>query len=634
MDKVQLAVAPLFLRMVFALSAGERLTYAKLPLIDATGLVVTTQTSAGVYTLGADKHPRLAHTIRIDVAVRIVRLIVGFSLLSISTLAAAEDVSCTVTATAEETPFAPREGTNAVLAARAGIQLAAGEMVAKYNAAAAQTNGFSSGLSGKNLHDILVAAKPNWEAIRRQYAAGGSGGGTLSGGRDAASFGIDGGLGWNAGGGVRKGPDEGGPIAPDSPGIHRRVTGTHGGAFGYPPSVTDPAPELNDDPVGGDESGGGILVAGGGGVPRPSAGPNAVTTGSDEQGTVLGLQKGRPLTPPQKKLLNNLISKPESLSCTQQVFRDAIGTMNVVDFKFGGNPNGPIEAREWQKYLANPSGYGGAPDRAQAFADAVAAMKALLQKCFKPASQHPAYAELNIPQRLGFISVDGRHSCQGLLISKDHILTARHCWFDSPNNEPVTGYAKGAAYFVPSGSTGKRYQICAAETLLKGTSASLNSLDEEQVVMRIAPVNYDLPKLDVSSPADIKVFPSEETPPPDAPVTMALTFTWVNGASKFDPTYKGDLAVGTVPCFVVAYDVTAHCVINMCPTYEGTSGGPVFTQDAVGKWRFLGIHLGAAAPADHVYPTCVATTASDKENSVLMPNMSLLTKFSIRGNQK
>ena len=582
----------------------------------------------------------------------IVRLIGGFLLFCVAASAVADDVLCTVASPAEETAFASQGGVNPPLAAGAGNQLTAdgiaasvrfrrahdeitSGMSAKHNASSAspaKNNSFASAFSGKSLNDIVEAAEPNWEAIVRKYATVGS---SLSGATVAANVRIRDGSGWSAGGGMHVVPGEDGEVTPDAPRIPGYVASTLGRGFGHTAGVMDPAPGMNDDLIGARGSGGSTLAAGeghGDGLPRPRAGPNAVTTASDEQGNVLGLQKGHPLTPPQKDLLNSLISSPESLSCTQQVFEDATGTMNVVDAEFGGNPDGPIEAREWQKYLANPSNYTGAPGRQQAFANAVAAMKLLLQKCFKPASQLPAYTKLNIPQRLGFISVDGRQSCEGLLISRDHILTARHCWFDSPNNEPVPGYAKGAAYFVPSGSTGKRYQVCAAETLSKGTSTSLNSLGEEQVVMRIAPVNYDPSKLEVFNPTDIKAFPSEEAPPPNTPVTKALTFTWVNGASNFDSAYKGDLAVGTVPCFVVAYDSAAQCAVNMCMTYEGTSGGPVFTQDSSGTWKLLGIHLGAAAPEDNVYPSCAATKASTQENSVLMPDMSLLAKFSTKVN--
>ncbi|SDC47019.1 trypsin-like serine protease [Paraburkholderia lycopersici] len=400
----------------------------------------------------------------------------------------------------------------------------------------------------------------------------------------------------------------------------------------------------SDAPIrhgGGVNSGAGVGVfAGeggghGGGFPgRPTGGPNSVTTAPADQGGVVASNIGVPsLAPGQKAYLQGVLAAaPDAQDCTQDVFFDTNDALGELGQAYGGENQNVVEQNtEWRKYLANPRAYGDSK-KAALFDKATTATKSLLTKCYKPASSSPAYEQLEIPKRLGFIVLDDRRVCEALLLSSDHILTARHCWYSTTDDKPRAEYLKGTAYFEQSGNTAKRHQICAAETKLKGTSQSLQSMSEEQVVMRIAPVSEDVTALEVMGADEIKPFPTSSSPPPNTPLTSAVVFTWIDNAQALNPAFANDLAVGTVPCFVIAYDASQRCFTNMCMTYEGTSGGPVFAKNPSGKWKLLGVHLGAAKPDDAVYPVCTSN-GTKRVNAGLMPNMSLLAKFTTKGNK-
>lgn len=551
-----------------------------------------------------------------------VLLIVSFPLFCVTTAAMAEDIRCSAAPTPDETAFVTPRTELAVSAA----PLSASAVTTKKTIQISTGNSYLANIPALYEHASPAAGfdakafldkKLNTAAVRQAIANAGVGG---MGHGIAAMAAI------GSGGDLSDGPTVGLGGAVQGSRIGGGVSGggwkpshgddASGGTMGIPPLAADPPVSVGGGP--------GISGEGFGGVPfgRPSRGATSVTTAPELQPKAVAEQLGqKQLTPAQQAVFDSLgYNTPESQSCTKTVIMDASGAQAHVDSAFGSNA--AKASQQWQKYLANPAAYtANDPDHGQVFAAAEAATKVLLQKCFSPATTAPAYTQLSIPKRLGFITVDGLQQCEALLISKDHILTARHCWFDS--KETAAAYGTGKAYYASAADSSKRYQICAANSKVEDTSASL---DDEQVVMRIASTGSDLPPLEIADPKEIKPFPSDRAPPPDQQVTRLVTFTWIGNSARFNPAFENNLAVGTTPCYVVAYDAPSQCFTNMCMTYEGTSGGAIFTADNAGKWKLLGMHIGAANPDDHKYPACTSTS-TNKENAGLVANASLLAKY-------
>ncbi|MHA6897302.1 trypsin-like serine peptidase [Ralstonia pseudosolanacearum] len=308
------------------------------------------------------------------------------------------------------------------------------------------------------------------------------------------------------------------------------------------------------------------------------------------------IQQGRQteFTPNQKQRLAALGHKGDT-ACTGDVTSQVQPTQRVLRNIFGRNEE--RIASEWRTYLADPATYSAnSSTKGKAFAAATAALQDMLSKCLKPASDAPAYSALDVPKRLGFLYVYGGQQCEAMLLSRDRILTARHCWFES--KDITQEYQDGRVDFVPAGDSSKRYQVCAAETKALGASGTL---EDEQIVLRIAPVSYDLPVVDLFPSHDIAPFvrKADDT----STSTSSVVFTWVAGAALVNPAFKDNLAVGSTACYVQAYDSGKQCFTHMCQTYPGTSGAAMFTQEN-GTWKLLGMHIGAAKPtADGLYPT-------------------------------
>lgn len=309
-------------------------------------------------------------------------------------------------------------------------------------------------------------------------------------------------------------------------------------------------------------------------------------------------------------------------ACTEDVTSQVRPTQAVLRNIFGRNEE--RIASEWRSYLADPATYSSkSAANGKAFAAATSALRDMLSKCFQPAAASPAYDALDIPKRLGFLYVYGGQQCEAMLLSRDRILTARHCWFEG--KDVAQEYQNGRVDFIPVGDRSKKYQVCAAETKVLGASSTLQ---DEQIVLRIAPVSYDLPTLDLFPSHDIAPFIRNVDDTGQS--TTSVVFTWVDSASLVSPAFKDNLAVGSTACYVQAYDSGKQCFTHMCQTYPGTSGGAMFTREN-GTWQLLGMHIGAAKPtADALYPACFED-AAPTQNAGLVANANLITKFMKKG---
>lgn len=276
-----------------------------------------------------------------------------------------------------------------------------------------------------------------------------------------------------------------------------------------------------------------------------------------------------------------------------------------------------------REYLADPERYKQKyPVKAEVLRKHVELWRNVLQKCFTPANNAPEFASTNASSRLGFISLNGKGACLAYLVSRDHILTARHCIYHDDATTQV--YRNGHATFSPVSDGNKHYQVCAVAGSLSGRSG--DNIADEQVVLRIADTSQTgegSALFDATSVRGLADKIHLQQP------TKLLIFTWVPHASEFDARYTGDIAFRTGPgsdCIVMNYDQKAQCFTHFCPTYRGTSGSPIFA-DAGGAWRLLGVHAGVAQPTDDAYAVCTAAPESTANTGVVL-NKNSLSQFS------
>ncbi|WP_157903302.1 trypsin-like serine peptidase [Cupriavidus malaysiensis] len=322
-----------------------------------------------------------------------------------------------------------------------------------------------------------------------------------------------------------------------------------------------------------------------------------------------------PISTAQKKNLEALASNPECPLLT-------LSTMNSKRQALGDSYPTYKDQTELQKdsrlYLADRGAYVARGSRNSAmFDDYFAATQAALSKCLLPATESRAYSELEIPKRLGFISLNSTTVCEAWLLSRDFILTARHCWAE---DGPRQDFQAGMGYFRPSGTT-KRYQICGAQT--QNRKLSDKTLAEEQLVLRIAPVEYSVRAISVAAPAEVKSW--KDLNGSKTPDSIVL-FSWLDESAKYDASYPNDLFLPRKSCYVVNYG-TDGCFSHFCPTFGGTSGAPIFAKTA-GTWKLLGVHIGAAQATGSPPPYPACKDASPNVNGGLVANGDLIKKFS------
>ncbi|UXY16653.1 hypothetical protein N8I74_06435 [Chitiniphilus purpureus] len=276
----------------------------------------------------------------------------------------------------------------------------------------------------------------------------------------------------------------------------------------------------------------------------------------------------------------------------------------------------------WRKYLKDPDAFKAEqPQLATNFSNYHTHLNAVLNTCFTPAAPEGAYSAMDAPRRLGFLEFGEEHICEAYLISKEHILTARHCWQGRPSL--INAYKAGKVTFRPLGSSDTRQQVCAAKTDKEGLSVNM-PMKEELLVMRIAPVDFNPEPVKLASAKELVSWVEKKG---EALPTQLTVFTRVSGAEIVSPKFKGSIGTSKpAGCYIVNYNPGTSCFTHYCLTYPGTSGAPVFAN--FGKdWKLVGVHLGAAIPQTvKAYPSC-GPNSTNLENAALLADQNLLNKY-------
>lgn len=333
------------------------------------------------------------------------------------------------------------------------------------------------------------------------------------------------------------------------------------------------------------------------------------------QGDAIGVQTGA--APRTANPILKQLGYGAGNECTFAVASGAEDSDARLVGVFGNNPD--LIASERKSYLADSSGYAqNNPIEAAALKDNIAKWQLVLSKCFKPAATSTAFGAMDAAHRLGHLRIDGTPTCLAYLVSKDHVLTARHCVYES--SDLADAYQSGHASFQTIGDTGKAYRVCGATTAYPGRS---KKLADEQLVLRIAAMPGPVGParaVDADAIRPLLFLGALQMP------TEAITFAWIPHASEFDKRYTNDLGVPSGPgCYVLRYDKGNACFTHFCPTYQGTSGGPMFTQ-ASGAWSLLGVHIGVVKPLPpSPYDACTLN-AKDTENSGVVVNAKSLAQ--------
>jgi hypothetical protein len=343
-----------------------------------------------------------------------------------------------------------------------------------------------------------------------------------------------------------------------------------------------------------------------------------VTPTTDQQ-TEVGLPAGP--SPKSVAAVFSALGYGPNAECTHAVASGGEDSNLPLVNLFGDNDADIDVARK--SYLANPAQYTqDHPTEAAALKVHIQKWQAVLTKCFKPASESPAYSAMKVSAKLGHLAAD-QSQCLAYLVSKDHIVTARHCVFDSSDLTDI--YEKGAATFTVIGDSLKHYQVCAAETTKAGKNIGL---PEEELTLRIAPVKEDVSATQIFDASTIKPL---MTPSGVQLPTSATVFSWIPHASEFDSRYTEDLGVAAGPgCYVIEYNAKRSCFTHFCPTYQGTSGSPLFAQASAGDWRMLAVHIGVARPNDGAYGVCTEDS-NDAQNAAVTLDASALAKYMNQG---
>ncbi|SIO71980.1 Trypsin [Burkholderia sp. GAS332] len=302
--------------------------------------------------------------------------------------------------------------------------------------------------------------------------------------------------------------------------------------------------------------------------------------------------------------------------CTGSIVDDASSSDVALMSMFVNDEAKISEAR--RAYVGNPTGYVAQTDSTTAAAvkDNVEKWRKVLANCFMPASHSLAFGPSGAAGRLGVIFTEVGPTCEGLLVTSDHILTARHCVYESKD---ITGlYTDGGAYFSVVGTPSKKYQVCSVVSSYSGKG---KTLEDESVLLRIADTGKPFA---IPDTVDTKIIEPLLTQGVLQMPTSLTAFVDIPHASDIDSSYVEDIGVPTAPgCYVLDYDSNQGCFTHFCPTYSGTSGSPMFVQSG-NAYKILGVHIGPTIDRTGTYGTCT-THAMQIENSAVVVNKAKLS---------
>lgn len=212
------------------------------------------------------------------------------------------------------------------------------------------------------------------------------------------------------------------------------------------------------------------------------------------------------------------------------------------------------------------------PEQQRTLAALVGALAIYENECVVKQPRPPELASL-----VGVFYVGETKWCTGYRIGENHVLTARHCFYQRANNSLHDAVATNRIWFSYSGRPGKRYEVCGEDSSPVGAGTPTFSLEGDYIAVSIAGQH--------APPPSVRAFTGRLVPGTDLRLFALFPDLQLLSKDQEDLDLRWGNRGGCV-----AYEVSDQCVIHACQSMPGSSGAPLFAivDDDI---RFVGIHV-------------------------------------------
>jgi V8-like Glu-specific endopeptidase len=227
-------------------------------------------------------------------------------------------------------------------------------------------------------------------------------------------------------------------------------------------------------------------------------------------------------------------------------------------------------------------------DVTTALAGYTAATRDLLDACFKPAESTAFIKNTNVLKQMGRITYAMDSECTATLIGDPrYIITARHC-FSTAAKDPAS--AKHM-WFIPYLSS-DRFQVCSIAEKNALATEKFESINYDQVLVRVAPTGLPLAPIRAISNQEIKTTADEKKGDRAAPLLLAsVSYFPLAPIVSPDKFSSGYVVPQTEICAAIAKDKS--CFAHICSAIGGGSGSPIFVESGA-KIVLAGTHVGGS----------------------------------------
>lgn len=212
-------------------------------------------------------------------------------------------------------------------------------------------------------------------------------------------------------------------------------------------------------------------------------------------------------------------------------------------------------------------------------------LKEILDKCYLPAENSNFVKKSYLLDKIGQIVLGDFTLCTGLEIGENQTaLTARHCFFRG--RIPLDEKELLNIWYKPARNN-DRYQVCGIIEPLALNNSSLESVANDQVLIRIAKGGGV--KVDVMDEKSL-VSTSDEKYGEDE--TRLTQVSYIPLATEIDPfRYRSGFFTDiSASCAAISKD--KGCFSHFCRAVSGGSGSPLFLSNAT-NLILVGTHVGS-----------------------------------------
>ena len=201
-----------------------------------------------------------------------------------------------------------------------------------------------------------------------------------------------------------------------------------------------------------------------------------------------------------------------------------------------------------------------------------AALSQYESQCLATEPTPPELAEL-----VGVFSVVGEKVCTGYRVDENHVLTARHCFYQRDTNTLWPAVASAPIWFSYPKNKGTLYEVCGEEHGAVPAGAQSFSPLADYILIQIAGQHSRPPTL---PKAEANLLPGTD---------LRLLGLFPDLVLLADDLEHLNLRWGNRGgC--VAYEVDEQCFIHACQAMPGSSGAPIFAVSGT-KYSFVGVHI-------------------------------------------